>query len=180
MGRPAVLNAISTYIKPPMEDAQNRNNQIPQPATKTTQSTPRIVLVDDEEVILELVEVLVRGWRKDFLLLKYQNRDEAWQELLRQDPDLLITDMRNDNVPGRTEDFGISGFELLTRLAKKQVKYPILAASGSFSISGCEALAKKSAGPDLNVAYLTKPYTLVLFYRALNKLIGPGDNSGFE
>ena len=117
------------------------------------------------------MELLVRGWRKDVVLLKFQNRDEAWRELLRQDPDLLITDMRNDNVPGRTENFGMSGFKLLKLLAKRKVEYPILVGSGSFSVRGNEGLAKKSAGPDLNVAYLTKPYSPELFRCALDKLL---------
>lgn len=130
--------------------------------------------------MLELVEALVRDWCKDVMLLKFQNRDDAWQELLRTDPDLLITDVHNGNVPGRTEYFGISGFEMLTRLAKRKVKYPVLVVSGSFSVRGNEALAKKSAGPHLNVAYLTKPFAPELFFRALRNLIGPGDNSEFE
>jgi CheY-like chemotaxis protein len=61
----------------------------------------RIVVVDDEEFNLDLVETLVRGWNKEVTLLKFRNRDEAWQELLNGDPDLLITDMLNDNVRKR-------------------------------------------------------------------------------
>jgi CheY-like chemotaxis protein len=95
---------------------------------------------------------------------------------LRADPDLLITDMRNDNVPGRTTDFGMSGFELLRLLAKKGANYPILAISGCFSMSGFEGRAKQCAGPALRISFLTKPFTSELFRRALLKCLGSGDN----
>jgi CheY-like chemotaxis protein len=103
----------------------------------------------------------------------FQNRDTAWQELLRVAPDLLITDMRNDNVPGRTGDFGMSGFELLRLLRQKRAAYPILVTSGTFSISGFEGRAKQQAGLDLKIAFLTKPFTRELFCQALFGLFGP-------
>jgi CheY-like chemotaxis protein len=137
----------------------------------------RIVIVDDEDVILDLMETFVRDWCKEATILRYQNRDEAWQELQRRDPDLFITDMRSDNVPGRSGDYGMSGLELLKLLAERLVKYPILVASGSFSISGCEGLAKQCAGPHLNVSFLTKPFTRELFHQALRKCLGPGDHA---
>ena len=136
----------------------------------------RIVIVDDEEIILDLMETFVRDWSKEATILRYQNRDEAWRGILRRDPDLLITDMRNGNVPGRSGAYGMSGFELLKLLADRLVKYPVLAASGSFEKSECEALAKQCAGPHLNVSYLTKPFTKELFLQTLRKCLGPGDN----
>ena len=121
---------------------------------------PRIVLVDDE----------------DYTLVKFLNCDEAWQELLREQPDLLITDMLSTNVPRRTEYFGMSGEELLQRLAERRVGYPILVVSGSFSISGWEAYAKQFARPHLNVSFLTKPYPMDLFQLAVRKCLGSGGN----
>ena len=136
----------------------------------------RVVIVDDEDFSLDLMETFVRDWFKEATILRYQSRDEAWQELLRRDPDLLITDMRSDNVPGRSGDYGMSGFELLKLLAERLVKYPVLVASGSFSMSGCEGLARQCAGPDLNVVFQTKPFTRELFHQALRKCLGPGDS----
>ena len=152
----------------------NSNDQSGGPATAKTQR--RIVIVDDEDFSLDLMETFVRDWSKEATILRYQNRDEAWQEIMRRDPDLLITDMRNDNVPGRSGDYGMSGFELLKLLAERLVKYPVLVASGSFSMSGCEGLAKQCAGPHLNVSFLTKPFTRELFLQALRKCLGPGDS----
>ena len=144
------------------------------------QKKPRIVFIDDEEWLQELVEPVIRNYFNEASLLKFRNRDEAWQELLRTDPDLLITDLRNDNVPIRPgttrENFGMSGFDLLRLLSARQVKYPILVVSGCLSISGLEGMAKKCAGPNLNVSYLTKPFTTDLFYKGLMKCLGPSSH----
>lgn len=136
---------------------------------------PRIVLVDDEEFTHEMVDLVLRESLRHYTLVKFLNRDEAWQELLREPPDLLITDMLSTNVPGRTEYFGMSGGELLERLTELRVTYPILVVSGSFSVSGWEAYAKRCARPHLNVSFLTKPYTVELFQQALRKCLGPDD-----
>jgi len=144
------------------------------------QYKPKIVLVDDEEIIHQLVELFFRDYFEEVTLLKFRNRDDAWKELSKADPDLLITDMRNDNIPtvsGLQEDLGISGFELLKLLATKRVKYPILVISGCFSISGLEGYAKKCAGRDLNVSYLTKPFTKDLFHQGLLKCLGPNSRT---
>lgn len=138
----------------------------------THQRYPRIVLVDDEDVIHEMVDIILRETLSAYTLVKFLNRDEALEELLRQPPDLLITDMLSTNVPGRTEYFGMSGGELLQRLAERRVSYPILVVSGSFSISGWEAYAKQFARPHLNVSFLTKPYTVELFQLAVRKCLG--------
>src|SRR5688572_17472542 len=88
-----------------------------------TRRPPRIVIVDDEELIGEIIEWLVKEELVDVTVLRFQNRDTAWEELQRADPDLLITDMNNDNIPGRTEYMGMSGWELLPRLVARRVAY---------------------------------------------------------
>jgi CheY-like chemotaxis protein len=139
---------------------------------------PRIILVDDEVFIFELVEHFIGNYFQKFSLLKFRNRDEAWRELSATAPDLLITDLRSDNIPlmpgAPVEDLGMSGFHLLSLLAAIRVKFPILVASGCLSVSGMEGLAKQCAGPDLRVSYLTKPFTEELFHRGLRKCLGPG------
>jgi CheY-like chemotaxis protein len=119
------------------------------------QKSPRIVLVDDEEVILMLYQTIVPRCFKNVTLKAFQHRDEAWQELSRADPDLLITDMRNDNVPGRTQYFGMSGWEMLPLLADRKAEFPILVVSGSAT----EKDVRECAGPQLNVTFLRKPFT---------------------
>ena len=132
----------------------------------------RIVLVDHEDCIWGFIEKLILHQFKNVIVQKFQDRHEAWQELLRKDPDLLITDMRNDSVPiapgTQRENLGMSGFDMLKLLAARRVKYPILAASGCFSVNGWERYARSCAGKDLKVFYIAKPFTTELFHCALD------------
>lgn len=131
----------------------------------------RIVHIDDEDWLLEMMARTIRANQafQNVTVQTFQNRDNAWAELLRKDPDLLITDLRSDNVPGRNEYFGMSGCEMLFLLAQKQVKYPILVFSGSLSIEEWEIKARQSAGSNLDVCFLKKPVTSEQFYSVLSK-----------
>src|ERR1017187_6181866 len=117
----------------------------------------RIVHIDDEDWLLEMVGMAIRAKFKNVVIDTFQNGNKAWEELLRADPDLLITDLLNNNVPGRTGSFGMNGYELLPLLAKKDVNYPILVLSGSLSREGYEFRTKQLAGPNLHVSLLKKP-----------------------
>jgi CheY-like chemotaxis protein len=139
---------------------------------------PRIVIVDDEEFMGEIIEWLVKEELVNVTVLRFQNRDTAWEELQRADPDLLITDMNNDNIPGRTEYMGMSGWELLPRLAERRVSYPVLVVSGSFLMPGWEAAARRAGGRELDAWYVTKPFTAELFRRVLARVLSPGLKSG--
>ena len=131
----------------------------------------RIIHIDDEDWLLEMVSQTIRANEifKSATVQTFRNRADAWSELLLKDPDLLITDLRNDNVPGRTYNFGMSGFQMLSLLAKKNVKYPILVLSGSLSIEGCENEARKCAGDKLRVSFLKKPATSEQLYAEISK-----------
>lgn len=138
----------------------------------------RIVFIDDEPWIGEMVEDLIHRQFSAVTILRFENRDAAWRELLRADPDLLITDMNSDNVPGRCEYLGMSGWEMLPLLAEREVRYPILVVSGSFLMPGVESRARKCAGPKLDVTLLTKPFSADFFRQELNRLLNGGDNGG--
>ncbi len=131
----------------------------------------RIVHVDDEDWLLEMVSSAIRTKFKTVIIDTFQNGDKAWEELRRADPDFLITDLLNNNIPGRTESFGMNGYELLPLLAKRNVKYPILVLSGSLSREGYELRTRQLAGPNLNVSYLKKPFTQEQLYAELDKHI---------
>jgi CheY-like chemotaxis protein len=120
-----------------------------------------IVHIDDEEHIFDMVGMTIRNNKalKNVNITSFLNRDEAWQYLLHTDPDLLITDLRSDNVPGRTEKFGMSGLAMLALLTVYKVNYPILVFSGSLLIEGYENKVRECAGRNLNVSLLKKPAT---------------------
>ena len=120
---------------------------------------PKIVMVDDEPLLLELAEVVTRAWSKEVTLLCFQDGATAWEELLRADPDLLITDMNRD---------GMSGWKMLPLLAAKKVKYPILVHSGNAT----EDEVRLCTGPNLNVTFLGKPWEAQQFCEQLSVLLG--------
>ena len=39
----------------------------------------RIIIVDDEAIMLDMMETLVRDWCQEVTVLRFQNRDEAWR-----------------------------------------------------------------------------------------------------
>ncbi len=92
---------------------------------------PHIVLADDENFVHEMVDLMLQETLSACTLAKSLDRDEAWTGLLREQPNLLITDRLSTNVPGRTEYFGMSGGELLQRLAERRVSYPCQGTSPS-------------------------------------------------
>jgi DNA-binding NtrC family response regulator len=124
---------------------------------------PRIVVVDDEAVILEVMEIVIRSWFKNVTLLKFQEGTSALGEILRTEPDLLVTDMCRH---------GMDGWTMLPLLAEKNVKYPILVQSGFAT----EKHVRECAGPNLNVTFLQKPWAAKEFCQELLALVGPSDN----
>ncbi len=130
------------------------------PAQRSKPRPPRIVVVDDESFCLGMFSLLIRGWFKDVTLLEFSNSSDAWQELSRTDPDLLILDMP------------LTGLEMLPLLSERKVKYPILATSGLYQ----ESDVRQQADPKLNVSFLMKPFSAEQFYRCLLTHLGPSDN----
>jgi Response regulator containing a CheY-like receiver domain and an HTH DNA-binding domain len=124
---------------------------------------PRIVVVDDESGPLEMFALLIRDWFKDVTLLEFSNSSDAWQELSRTDPDLLILDMP------------LTGVDMLPLLAERKVKYPIFVTSGIYG----EKEMQQHAGPNLKVSCLFKPFTIEQFNRCLLTHVGPSDNPKF-
>jgi CheY-like chemotaxis protein len=105
-----------------------------------------VVLVDDEEFLLDCLEVIIRSWFNNARLLRFKNGLEAWEELSRTEPDLLITD---DNMPV------LNGEGLCLRLLEKKVAYPIIVQSAS---APTQEWVETCASRGLNVAFLAEPY----------------------
>lgn len=102
---------------------------------KQQRSKPRIVLVNDDPNALKLMELLISDWFEGVTLLTFQNGADAWQELRREAPDLLITDLM------RREDDPLDGWVMIPLLAERRVKYPVVV------VSGCsESVAKHCYG----------------------------------
>jgi mannitol/fructose-specific phosphotransferase system IIA component (Ntr-type) len=127
---------------------------------KVQRPKPRIVVVDDESVVLHFIESFIRDWFKDVTLLLYSNSSEAWQELSLTAPDLLIL-----NTPS-------GGPDLLPLLAERKVKFPILVTSGYFG----EKEVRQRIDPILNISVLLKPFLPEQLFQELLVHVGPSDN----
>lgn len=127
----------------------------------TVARSPRIIILDDEPQLLHLLELGVRDWFKEVEVLAFANGDEAWAEISRQNPDLLIMDWSHP---------GLDGHELLEKLAAKPAGFVILLTSDLF-VDELPGLA----GKGLKVGYLPKPFGMQQLWRALNEYIGPSD-----
>jgi hypothetical protein len=73
----------------------------------------RVIQIDDEPCFGELAELIIKHTFHEAVLITFQDSDKAWTELQRSDPDPLITDMNNTNVPGRNINIGMGGWRLL-------------------------------------------------------------------
>ena len=93
------------------------DNSAPPPKPPGAARPLRIVSVDDEGFRLEIVARTIASYFKGVTLVSFHDAEEAWQELLRSDPDLLIT----DDMMGK-----LNGDELVGRLADRKVAYPII------------------------------------------------------
>lgn len=125
----------------------------------------RIVMLDDESMLLEVYEAIFRQWFKDVTLLKFGNAEEGFKELMRKDPDLLLTD---DMMPG------MNCLELLDRLAATKATYPMIALCGYFE----EHRIQEYANRGLNVTFLKKPFTPRQLLQIISQLLGLSDHAG--
>jgi len=117
---------------------------------------------EDWLFLLEGIETAIRNQYKNANIKSFMDGDLAWQELLREEPDLLITTL------GREK--GLNGFNMVARLAEKKVEYPILAYDALMDKPG-EEHALRLAGPNLKVSCLYCPFTTEQFYGAISKLL---------
>lgn len=119
---------------------------------------PRIIVVDDEPMFLELYGHMIRNYFKNVTALTFDDGDRAWQEILRTVPDLLITDMNRS---------GLNGARMLRLLARNKVKFPIFVVSGTAT----EEDVLECAGSGLNISFLSKPFDVEIFAKLLKTVL---------
>src|ERR1035437_1990669 len=150
-----ILNTQRGTIEKSVENA-------PQPRNERAL---KIVVLDEEEGPRRSCVVMLKSiWYHGVEILEFGDAHDAWLELSRTDPDLFITDIQH---------VGISCKEMLTWLAERKVKYPILVISAVLGVY--EDLGKpvwvqgvrRDWSPNLNVSFLSKPYTLEEFRTAV-------------
>lgn len=130
----------------------------------------KIIVVNDEPGPLEMFETLIRRWFKDSDLLLFLSGPEAWQELSRADPDILITD---DRMPG------LGGEEICNRLLARKAAYPIIVNS---AWEPTAQWVRQCADEGLNVRFLERPFRVEEFRKVLEASlrISLDNNNGEE
>lgn len=125
---------------------------------------PKIVMVNDEPLVLDALEMMIRFWFKDATILMFSVPEEALEELFRSDPDLLITD---DKMPK------LNGSDIVGRIADRNVTYPIIVTS---PWSPTEQWVREWASYGLNISYLAQPCTVEELKAELTKHLEPETN----
>jgi len=118
----------------------------------------RILFVDDEEIIREGVSSLI-NWAANglYLIGTAQNGLEAYEKIIRECPDIVITDIK---MPG------MDGLELISAVKEKmpEVIFVILSGYGEFDFA-------KRAMQNGVMHYILKPCDELEIMEVLNKVI---------
>jgi CheY-like chemotaxis protein len=125
--------------------------------------SPKIVVVNDEPFLLQMFEALIRLLFPDSDLLLFSSGPEAWENLLRSAPDILIT---GDRMPG------LYGEEICQRLSERKASFPIVVTS---AWEPTEQWVSRCASRGLNVRLLPAPFTPPEFENVLKtslKIVG--------
>lgn len=151
-------HSIEEILNPQRGTIEKSVETAPQPRNERAL---RVVVLDDEEGPRRTCVAMLKGcWHHGEEILEFEDARDAWQELSRTDPDLFITDIQH---------VGISCKEILTRLAERKVKYPILVISAVLDLYKKMVWVqdvRRDWGPNLNVSFLSKPYTIKEFRTA--------------
>jgi len=118
----------------------------------------KIVQLDDEEFVFEIVNGFLQQCLRNVQLYQFQHGADAWRILTEARPDLLITSDRMWRDPEWT------GESIVRRLVAQRVDYPILVASGWPPTHDwvCRVEARYP-----KCFYLLKPFSADQFYRQL-------------
>jgi CheY-like chemotaxis protein len=105
-------------------------------------SSVRVLVVDDEPVVYEVVEAIFKdvGWQVTISV----TAEDAWEIIRQQSFDLLVTDK---NLPG------MSGVELISKTRAEGISLPALVITGYASVESISNALAAGASD-----YVTKPF----------------------
>jgi DNA-binding response OmpR family regulator len=114
-----------------------------------------------------MLDAVIHSWFPVADIRHFMNGESAYQELLREPPDLFTQDVMHGDPDGD---------EILRRLTEKDVKYPIFVMSAWARKK--EQLRPGCLGPNLNVTFFPKPFALDELYWILLKFVGLSGTTG--
>ena len=135
---------------------------LPRPRRKHDPLNPepfRIVVVDDEELIVEIINLMIRA-KYEVEIKSFTSSQAAWEELDQPSPDMLITGGIMPEPHGE---------EIVRRLMARKATYPILVVSGYLK----EEVVLGWFPDATNISFLPKPIDAAHLYAALEKHFMP-------
>lgn len=121
---------------------------------------PRVLIIEDEEGLLEILELNFRGAGYDVSIAA--DGVTAWQQFDRVRPDLLLLDL---NLPQ------MSGFRLL-ELVRSESDVPVLILT-AYDFAEAEEVAQYRPN-----AFVKKPFRVQDIIRQADRLVGRGTADG--
>jgi len=116
----------------------------PTPASAPAPGKPRVLVVDDDPLMLRLYELEMAGWGLDFEVVKANNGFEALIRIGEQRPDLLVSDL---NMPG------MDGFRMIRTLREDSGT----AGMNMIVVSGLDRATIKAMGLPTDIPVFPKP-----------------------
>ena len=136
-----------------------KKNNIPFPAELRDKGLHRVLIVDDEKLVVNLISKLLDKEKNMFVYSVATDGFEAGRQTLSFNPDLIVLDLM---LPG------IDGFEVCRKIKgePKLNHIKIIAITGFPSEENERKI--REAGVD---AYLPKPFDTVVFMKDIHKLL---------
>ena len=114
------------------------------PAAAATSGKPRVLVVDDDPLMLRLYELEMAGWGLDMDLIKAHNGFEALIRIGERRPDLLVSDL---NMPG------MDGFRMIRTLREDSGTVGM----NVIVVSGLDRATIKAMGLPSDIPVFPKP-----------------------
>ncbi|MGM0380318.1 MAG: response regulator [Bacillota bacterium] len=137
----------------------------------------KVIVVDDEKNVLELIESKLSEMNNFKVVGKFTNPINAYERIILEKPDLVITDVE---MPG------LSGVELAKKISLKyqDIKFVLLTdykeyAFDAFKVNALHYIMKPVSKKDLEEIYvrIEKNQIYTKYNKKLNKIITFGDFS---
>ena len=114
------------------------------PPSITSQSRPRILVVDDEPEMVTVIEQALT--RRGYDVTQQLSADGAWELLAREDFDVVVTDINMK---------GMNGVELTERSAQNRHDVPVIVITAFGSVETATAVLRAGA-----YDFITKPFEI--------------------
>lgn len=142
--------------------SEKETTRMATPIVANPTATHSILIIDDEQ---DTVDILERNLCTDFKVLKAYDGKEGLEIAAKELPDIIVTDLMMPNV---------DGMEFLRTLKKDKKLQHIKVIIFTAKTAEEDMLEAFDNGAD---AYLTKPISLKLLRKRIERLIAQGDNA---